>query len=237
MGLVLDQWIRCESLACDAISCMGQLIYELAASSLPSPSNGVSANRCTPERLSEVGSDRASRCVWPPPLHKTGNALQTLIELQRVQLLWAKRPDAISRVGARLHPIIMHGQRVVPFWQGVNGGALGRKPGDLNDSAESTQFDADGMGATLIEAFPVHRFITRTDDSFQAMAGHFRLPEQRRKESASFWRVRRARIGAESCGCRFGAGKVRVKCSEQFRTKCFRLDSRKRHEAKMAGTQ
>ena len=38
--------------------------------------------------------------------------LQTLIKLQRVQLLWAKRPDAVGRVRARLHLIIMHGQRV-----------------------------------------------------------------------------------------------------------------------------
>jgi hypothetical protein len=88
-----------------------------------------------------------------------------------------------------------------------------------------------------MEAFPLHRFITRTDDSFQATAGHLRLPEQRRKESASSWRVRRARIGAESCGCRFVSGKIRVKCSEQFRTKCFRLDSRKRHEPKTSETQ
>src|SRR6266436_5488492 len=180
--------------------------------------------------LSEVGSDRRVAAFGHHPFINRAmplriQLLQTLIELQRVQLLWAKRPDAISRLGAQLHPIILHGQRVVPFWQGVDGGTLGRKPGDLNDSAESTQFDADGMGATLIEASPVHRFITRTDDSFQAMAGHFRLPEQRRKESASFWRVRRARIGAESCGCRFGAGKARVKCSEQFRTKRLRLDS------------
>ena len=69
-------------------------------------------------------------------------------------------PPPIARLGAQLHPIILHGQRVVPVWQGVDGGALGRKPGDLNESAESTQFDADGMGATLIEAFPAKAPVT-----------------------------------------------------------------------------
>jgi len=34
MGLMLDAWIRCESLARDAISCVDQFIYELTASAL-----------------------------------------------------------------------------------------------------------------------------------------------------------------------------------------------------------
>ena len=34
MGLMLDAWIRCESLARDTISCVDQFIYELTASAL-----------------------------------------------------------------------------------------------------------------------------------------------------------------------------------------------------------
>ena len=190
---MLDKWIRCESLACEAISCTGQIFTSWLLHRWPSPSNGVSANRCTPERLSEVGSDRASRCVWPPPLHKTVNAIAHSIASNADRA--SARPTLLGKAPRRYS----------------RAGALGRKPGDLNDSAESTQFDADGMGATLIEAFPVHRFITRTDDSFQAMAGHFRLPEQRPLPSGGF--------GGQESALRAADGALgQEKTGEMFRT-------------------
>src|SRR5438034_10833773 len=66
---------------------------------------------------------------------------------------------------------------------------------------------------------------------------HGRFASTKEKRARFLLAVPRARIGAVSEECRIEVGKVRVKCSDQFRTSRLRLDSRKPHEAKTARTQ
>ena len=159
--------IRCKFVASAVISCVDQFIYELAASSLAlavppvfHPSGELQGGRAKLDRIERVGA------LGHHPFIKRATPLriqllQTLIKLQRVQLLSAKRSDAVSGVGARLHLIIMHGQRVRQILLAADVGFAcqadivehqqGAWP--MVFSKGSAQFGADGMGATLNRGF------------------------------------------------------------------------------------
>jgi hypothetical protein len=87
------------------------------------------------------------------------------------------------------------------------------------------------------KGFPwVHRFITQTDGSFQALGGPVGLPDNGEKKALPYGGSPSKNRRSDRRVLVFGR-KIRVKCSEQFRTKWIRLDSRKRHDAKTAETQ